>query len=535
MDPLFHRPTPDEICLILGQIAENDERIAIIDNELKLLQQRRLHLANANASLRSRLAPVRRLTFDVLSLIFRHHVHIYDGDPWTLAHVSRTWRSAAFADRALWTGLHVQLCPILPSAPPENRRITGREYCSNITQLDLALRRASNHGLDVKIASPSAFPTVVRAHVVDMLHLISQHMGRWNSLEIEGSISRLPGLNASPPSNLERLTLKTRDTSLLQLINNSSINLKSLTSTQMDLSNFTAAIWLPTLRFLDITIPIDHRIPPQTEILKDILARAVLLEELTLDFHQMQLQVGELVRLPSLRKLQLYDIPQLLPFDCPNLTHLLVSVGKRRPILTTAPLPTPSKALYLPSLRSLTFQHPNLAAISAIVAPNLEQLVISPQVRVIAPQYNDNALRSIWSDEKRATGTMLSPRVLHLEDLHVSAETIRYLLGYLHGLENLTIKWVRTDHTVVLNSLVESISPAKGQGPDTTGKLARPTLCPSLQTLVIHDTSTLRSTDTKAMEAALLSIVSIRRQSGYPLKSVTCKWPQGCDMDEFKI
>ena len=524
---------PPDIHQILAQISENDRLLANVDDELKLLQQRRLELTNSNAGLRSLLAPVRRLTFDVLSLVFRHHVHVCGGDPWILVHVSRTWRSAAFADAAIWTSIHVELDPVLPSVPPENRRIGGREYCSNIRQLDLALHRATTHLLDVKLRSPAAFPTVVRAHIVGMLHLISQRMDRWRFLEVEGSISHLPGLNVHPPSNLEHLTLKTKDTPLLlKLIKQSSTNLKTLTSTELDISNFLGAVWLPTLRSLDLTIPVDPRIPPQTEILKDLLSSAVSLEELTLDFHRMQLQVGKLLSLSSIRKLQLYDLPQLLPFDCPNLTHLLVSVGKKRPILTTAPLPTPSKAIHLPSLRSLTFQHPNLAAISAIVAPNLEELIISPQVKVIVPQYNDNALRSIWNEEKRANGTMLSPQVLRLDAFNVSAEIVQYLLAYLDTLEKLVIKSVKTDHTVVLNTLAQCVSP---RGRDVESTPPGPKMCPSLQTLIIDDTNTLRPADAKVMHAALLNVVSVRQQSGHPLMSVTCTWPQGSDMDDFKI
>jgi hypothetical protein len=296
------------------------------------------------------------------------------------------------------------------------------------------------------------------------------------------------------------------------------------------LENFENAEWWPTLRDLDITVPIDQSLGPQTEVLKRVLSKAESLESLVLDFHQMQPESNALAALPHLQTLTLFDIPQLLPFECPNLTHLQISVGKRRPITSSAPLPTPSAPIHLDHLTHLTFQHPNLAALSSIVAPNLIELVISPQVRIIAPQYNDHALSSIWSPERREKGTMLSPSVLRLEDMHVSAATIQDVLGLLEDLRELSIKWVRTDHASVFKSLSESSGDQKHSvGGD------RPLVCPRLSSLVFYDSSTLRSEDNLSMQGSLEQIVRVRKELGYPLKSVVCRWPHGNEMEEFRI
>jgi hypothetical protein len=293
---------------------------------------------------------------------------------------------------------------------------------------------------------------------------------------------------------------------------------------------------------LDLTIPIDMTSPPQTPLLKSVLSKAELLETLVLDFHQMQPESTPLATLPNLQRLELYNIPDILPFHCPNLTHLQISVGKRRPVTSTAPLPTPSKPIHLPHLTHLTFQHPNLVALSAITAPNLVELVISPQVRIIAPQYNDNALRVIWNADKKESTGVLKPKILRLEDIHVSSETIQYVLGFMESLEMLTIKWVRTDHSAVLKLLSASIparTPSQPALESTTKPLSspplrRPLLCPSLRRFALYDSSTLRSNDTRAMQASLEEVVKVRRELDCALKELVCRWPNGNVMKEYR-
>lgn len=541
----FHRPTASETQEIQSKIAHNGQEMQDIDLQIRQLMQERLRLSQQNATYKSLLAPVRRLTFDALALIFYHYVVINEEDPWILAHVSRTWRAAVFSTPSLWTGLHLELDPDVLKLP-SSRRLGGKEYCATIIQLELALKRPSSNLLNVKLASPPSIPSVVRAHIPVMLHLISQRMNRWRSLEVDGSIAHLPGLNSRPMDNLEELVMKTTDKSLMQLINESAVGLKSFTNTMLGLQEFEAAVWWSTLRNLDLTIPIDATSQPQTPLLKSVLSKAELLETLVLDFHQMQPESGPLATLPNLQRLELYDIPDMLPFHCPNLTHLQISVGKRKPVTSTAPLPTPSKPIYLPHLTHLTFQHPNLVALSAITAPNLVELVISPQVRIIAPQYNDNALRVIWNAEKRESTGVLKPKVLRLEDIHVSAETIQHVLRFMEALEMLTIKWVRTDHSAVLKLLSASI-PARTPPPPSQPALEstakpltpppsrRPLLCPSLRQFALYDSSTLRSDDTRAMQASLEEVVKVRRELHCALKEVVCRWPNGSIMKEYRV
>lgn len=538
----FHRPSISETAEVSAKMAQNDQLIQDIDLQIRQLMQERFRLYQQNATYKSILAPVRRLTFDVLGHIFYYYTVINEEDPWILAHVSRTWRATAFGTPCLWAGLHLELNPETTDLP-SSRRIGGKEYCATIKQLELALRRPSSNLLDIKLVSPITIPTIVRAHIPTMLHIISHRMNRWRSLEVDGAISHLPGLNRQPLENLERLVMKTKDKSLLPLIKQSATGLTSFTNTLLGLEEFEGAVWWPTLRHLDLTIiPIDTNAVPQTPLLRTILAETEQLETLVLDFHQMQPESVPLAELPNLRRLELYDIPALLPFECPNLTHLQISVGKGRPMTSAAPLPTPSKRIDLPYLTHLTFQHPNLAALSAINAPNLIELVISPQVRIIAPQYNDNALRTIWSVEKRDGAGMLRPKILRLEDMHVSAETIQAVLRFIEGLEMLTIKWLRTDHAALLKLLSASV-PARSSS-QTTVQSAKPStppptrrllLCPALQQFALYDSSTLRSDDTRAMQASLEEIVKVRRDLDCPIKGVVCRWPNGNLMKEYKI
>ncbi|PVG01616.1 hypothetical protein CPB86DRAFT_823550 [Serendipita vermifera] len=528
----FHRPSPSEIRQIQSKIAQNAILVREIDQKIQELLQQRHRIDGETAICYSILAPARRLTFDVLARIFLHYVDDQEGSPWVLAHVCRTWRTTALTSPSLWTGLHLELSPQGPD-PTHSRRVGRREYCATVKHLELALQRSSNNLLDVKLVSPPQIPLVVRAHIPTMLHIIAQRMDRWKSLEVDGAISHLPGLNTQPFDHLERLNLQTRDRALLPLINETATNLRSLTSTLMGLESFETAVWWPTLQHLDLTVPVDSTLEPQTAVLKRVLARAQALESLSLDFHQLQPGSEPLAKLPTLQRLSLYDIPALMPFECPNLTHLHISLGKKQPILTMAPLPTPSSPIYLPHLTHLIFQHPNLVALSTIVAPSLVELVISPQVRIIAPQYNDNAFRAIWNSEKLAKKEILSPQVLRLEDLHVSAASVQNVLEFMTELTSLDLKWVRTDYVAILKALCTSASGKPSNNGSLPGTSLR--LCHKLRQLLLHDSSTLRSKDTESMQQALVEIVHVRKTMGYPMKSVICRWPDGLNMEEFRI
>lgn len=527
-DP-FQLPTRAENEYALSQISRNQQLLQDIDAEIRRLEQAKLQRRHEIAVYQSLLAPVRRLTYDALERLFNAYVHENHGDPWVLAHVCQKWRSAALVTPSLWTAVHLVLDPS-PASPLLKRRVDGKECCTNLNQLELALRRASNNLIGVTIASPPTIPLVVRAHIPAMLHLVSQRMNRWNSLEVQGAISHLPGLNSSSLDSLKSLTLHSRDTSLLPLINQTATHLRSLTTSQLGLEEFESAVWLSTVQQLDVTIPVDASLSPQTPVLRRILAKTEMLQSLTLDFHQMQPEVTPLATLDNLRMLELYDIPSLLPFTCPNLTHLKISVCKRRPIVSTAPLPTPSKPIHLQHLTHLVFQHPNIAALSAIVAPQLIELVISPQVRIITPQYNDTSLRAIWNEKRKVENGVLSPTVFKLEDIHVSSEAILEILRFMPELKELGIRWVRTDHTAVIQGLA-------GMGPSKSNRAANmvPLVAPKLNSFWLHDSSTLRSTDTGSMQRSLENVVRKRKEAGHPLKSVVCRWPQGSDMEEFRI
>ncbi|KAG8813092.1 hypothetical protein FRC18_002670 [Serendipita sp. 400] len=140
---------------------------------------------------------------------------------------------------------------------------------------------------------------------------------------------------------------------------------------------------------------------------------------------------------------------------------------------------------------------------------------------------------------------MMVPSVLRLEDIHVSANAIRDVLRDLEGLKVLEMKWLRTDHLDVLSTLSESTtapdaattgatkpSSSPTSLPSSSGRI--PFVCPSLETLLLHDASTLRSGgDTKGMQMQMENVVRTRRGLGYPLKSARFGWPQGSEVEEI--
>lgn len=96
------------------------------------------------------ITPINRLPFEILGLIFMIHVWGHDRTPWILAHVSRTWRAAAFMTKTLWTCILV--------APPNwkllassRRDLSRQEVCYKTGQFNRALSRADGAPLDLKV------------------------------------------------------------------------------------------------------------------------------------------------------------------------------------------------------------------------------------------------------------------------------------------------------------------------------------------------------------------------------------------------
>jgi hypothetical protein len=133
---------------------------------------------------------------------------------------------------------------------------------------------------------------------------------------------------------------------------------------------------------------------------------------------------------------------------------------------------------------------------------------------------------------------MLTPSVLRLEDLHISAAAIQDVLELLDDLKELSIKWLKTDHASIFKALSESTPAGRTGDQKQSAGGDRPLVCPRLSSLVFYDSSTLRSEDNLSMQGSLeeiIEIVRVRKELGYPLKSVVCRWPHGNETEEFRI
>ena len=114
-------PSEDEICEIKALRTKPLQEISIIDVEierteciLNSLKRKRIHIQKSVDDFNTILAPVRRLSMDVLGVIFSHCLVTHRNPvmspteaPILLTQVCRDWRSIALSIPRLWSRLHI--------------------------------------------------------------------------------------------------------------------------------------------------------------------------------------------------------------------------------------------------------------------------------------------------------------------------------------------------------------------------------------------------------------------------------------------
>lgn len=325
------------------------------------------------------LSAIRRFPEEVLSIIFQAYVLDHGGSPWTLTQVSSLFRKAAFTSRSVSAQLPTVLCLWPPRKiwvkvelrhgdvlDPNMRNQSGREICTNASQLRLALGRSGTAPLDIKFSSFD----------VDMAREIVKTRERWWIFNLNNKLwdhqllqwlfteTQLP----IPLESVVLIGLAHRDyvQQWLNVAQPGGLDLKK----PCDLVGLTAQSWSRNLRVLSIQDPLvslhipeiltrtasglTHlsltRVQLQLELMPSSIACPNLLDLLLIDVNAWW-QFGS----PRLRTLTLYptcSMPEFIGVSYPSLKKLVYSAQKSL---------IPPGCIFAPALESLTLQWVSLA------------------------------------------------------------------------------------------------------------------------------------------------------------------------------
>jgi hypothetical protein len=228
-------PSEDEACEIKALTVNPLKEISIIDVEidqiegiLNSLKQKRARFQNSVDDCNTILAPVRRLSVDVLGVIFCHCLVTHRNPimssseaPILLTHICHDWRSIALSIPRLWSRFYIPLLhSVLHYRPETLSTILERERRTEARSEEV------QRWLKLSAACPlsiTMMPTGDPTSHPPLLDAIIQSSRRWQQLELgflspDSDVSnRLLSLSADDLSMLRELRLHSLQSSTISL------------------------------------------------------------------------------------------------------------------------------------------------------------------------------------------------------------------------------------------------------------------------------------------------------------------------------
>jgi len=384
----------------------------------------------------------------------------------------------------IWTKIHLRHGVDLE---PSRRNECGRENCTNVSQLRMALTRSGAAPLDVEI---SGFD-------MDMAREIVKERHRWATLSLttqqwDHQLLQWLLTETQLPIPVESVVLDgvyhrdyiQRWLSLAQPVN---LDLKR----PNELVGFTAPSWSARLRVLELHEPaVPFHIP---EILAIVAPR---LTHLSISHVQLQLELMPAsIAFPNLLELWLVNINAWWQFESPNL--------RKFTLYPTHGLPKTTRLSY-PKLKQITFRAEKSAIPSgSLLAPALESLNVQ---RVTAAQWGSCPLV--------IPGWFQSPSNMHLYQLWIDECSIPYkeLLESLHLLRHL--------RALCISDTQLPVSFFRALG--TTQSLRYGTICPDLLTIFVDFSFCKGNMVKETFVAAFVDIAKAREEK---LAQLRVCWP----------
>lgn len=510
-------------------------------------------------------SPICKLPFELLSLIFLRCIQA--DSPWTLAHVSRLWRTVTLSTPRLWAG--VRIAGIRSRQGSNNPRWSdGLEYCDSVPRLHSALARAGAVPLDVCIGTHDFHHVYVtqdenaendRTREALLEECCKIPVDNWRSLEIARCwvlhFTNVDGLMHGRFASLEELSIYGFQSSVFHHLLADAPRLRTITLRHVCLRPFAVLPFWSNIRSFSLVRAFlfdDDEFDAFATILNTCHSLESLHIELK-DTHRPQwapLHSRTPATLPHLRSLTYHGV-WAIPIVAPNLVQLAIEDIRLPELLQTKHLDG-APFLDMPHLVQLSLSRTILSDLAILRAQRLTDLT----VRSMMKPDTDEGLTSVWShptgEEKPGTarGVFPSLSILRLEDFTASVTVLRSALEclspHLRQLHFKNCLLPRTFFRVFCSgsprcasfSTSASTSTSAAQTPHSRPLLVPPRqtryLCPGLEsmTIVVHERA---RADKDVIRPALLDLVHARKSAGLDLTSLMVDWEETGKREELVV
>jgi len=443
-------PTASDVLQTEAFIQTQTAEIAAIDVEYESLKHK-LYMVEAKRNamilelLKSKayLARIRALPQEVLGLIFLFYTDDPSQSPWTLMQVTRIWRAAALSTSAIWRKITLTSPVWHKLGSPRTKN--GRELCGTKEQLDRALRRAGNTGLDLLISPANPRGNSLRCYNRKALHQMigllasSRKCLQVHHLEIDGSCNDylLPWFNEYNTLKFPQLrTLHVRATSVSEFMVNISSSAKRIVEAEL------------TMPYININFGLEDLIKCSSLVRLTLDGRAIHGFPGGLGWLKRILDNAPFITTLELKRMKMYrdnSPTQILRF--PNLKTLILSKGSKpwcfsAPALTSMTL---TEGSCIPSGGPEVNHFPHLASLTIEITTQLWGRVETLRDMVIPPLHTLDvrlsAYKNVLAD---LMGRMppLNPVVFRLRKTLVHTSTLTEIIGTLDRLEELELEEV---------------------------------------------------------------------------------------------
>ncbi|KIM23473.1 hypothetical protein M408DRAFT_27819 [Serendipita vermifera MAFF 305830] len=384
----------------------------------------------------SKMAPIRRVPPEILSMVFYIHVYENSESPWLLMQVSRAWRAVALLTKGLWS--RIVLAPTSwyrrKYLYRDNR---GMEVCTTQPQLFLALKRAGSCALDLKIVAgfrddnyygKSGSGKKIKKHLCGLLdalqsqkevpHIRSLVLSTATEFKFpQGSFQKLSF------DTLEAIELDVRYKEIADKISTEAKCLRKLRA-PADISRFLQKLggWneLSDLVLMGKSDWFSDN-TPITPVCLPVNLTSLRIEYTANDF----LDFSESVEIPSLTHihLEVWERPFSWLVKSPNLVYLELSGVQERSAV-------PAEEIVLLKLKEFrcTSQLTPACFLQSFKAPAICKLVLSSGGKKVS-----NALffKEMWPHQRLASSFRigepvyrLEPAIFHLQDTDINSKVL---------------------------------------------------------------------------------------------------------------
>ncbi|KIM23474.1 hypothetical protein M408DRAFT_27820 [Serendipita vermifera MAFF 305830] len=486
----------------------------------------------------SKIAPIRRISPEVLAVIFDIHTHQHLKSPWVLMQISRAWRAVALTTKSIWT--RIILAPTSWYKPHFRYDAgTGMDVCINEPQLYLALKRAGSCALDLKITTNDGWGyhrrsesryKAIKDHICHLLKLLQSQLEglRLRSLTLSTvTVFKFPHGSFKNLSfhEIEAIDI---DFAYEEIASKISTEAKTISKLRVPpnvakgLQGFKWWEQISDLALLGSFHEDNNHVNPS------LLLPAINLTSLYIQGDAAKfLNLSSDVKLHSLTHFDmLYPTITCWPFKCPN----LVSLVFHDPPKSFGVQPG---AIFLPKLKEISY-HSYMVPMSLLVAfdaPSIYKLEI---VIGGGRKLNSKEVKKLWPSQRGPSSSngrgSFEPTIFHFRHCPLKPGVLGRMLGESISVQEFELTGYEVPGTGFLEALMPikvAKGKAKGKSKATTSNGSWVIPAPSLKKVTISSNCDASVEVVVAFFKVARKLVAQRLKAGSPFEYFSVEFHRG--------